>query len=212
VQSPDNRKYEGRRVGDIAAEEGRAPIDVMFDIALADRLETIFSPDQGGYDRTAYELRGRLWADDRTLVGASDAGAHLDLIDSFAFSTVLLEKGVREFKVISLEEAVHQITLRPATYFGFIDRGAIRQGYHADLVVFDPSTVARGPTSRRTDLPGSSAFRLYADAVGIRNVFVNGTEIVRDGGHSGKLPGKVLRSGSDTRTMPLNALRAAGGN
>ncbi|MCX7864450.1 MAG: amidohydrolase family protein, partial [Novosphingobium sp.] len=91
VASAANRKYEGRLIGDIAAEQGRAPIDVMLDIVLADDLMTIFSPHVGGKDARSYQLRGQLWRDDRTVIGASDAGAHLDMIDTFAFSSVVLE-------------------------------------------------------------------------------------------------------------------------
>jgi N-acyl-D-aspartate/D-glutamate deacylase len=149
-----------------------------------------------------------VWSDDRTLVGASDAGAHLDLIDSFAFSTAVLQEGVREQGIIGLEAAIHQITSRPAAYFGLIDRGELREGCHADIVVFDAATIARGPTYRRHDLPGGDAYRLYADAIGIDRVLVNGVEIVRAGEHTGKLPGTVLRSGRDTSTVAIDALQA----
>jgi N-acyl-D-aspartate/D-glutamate deacylase len=203
-----NRKYEGRRIADIAAEEGREPIDVMLDVAGADDFCTVFSPDQGGHDRAAWEIRGRLWADDRTLVGASDAGAHLDLIDSFDYATTVLGQGVREQAIISLEEAVHQITARPAAYFGLVDRGAIRPGNHADVVVFDPQTVGGRPIGRRHDLPGdTTAYRIYAEATGIDHVLVNGVEIVRHGRHTGALPGTLLRSGRDTRTVSMDVMR-----
>jgi N-acyl-D-aspartate/D-glutamate deacylase len=208
VASDKNRPYAGRKLGEIAAAEGREPIDVMLDIALEDRLETLFAPDYGGHDQASYDLRGRIWADDRTLVGASDAGAHLDLIDSFAFATVLLQKGVREHGVIGLEAAVHQITGRVADYFGLVDRGRIARGFHAVLVVFDPAAVGRGPTYQRYDVPGGEDYRLYADARGIGHVLVNGVEVVRGGTHTGRLPGAVLRSGRDTRTVALDALRA----
>ncbi len=208
TEAAANKAYEGRRIADIAAEEGREPIDVMLDIALADDLNTVFSPDFGANDRAAYELRGRLWADDRTLIGASDAGAHLDMIDTFSYSTRLLEKGVREFGVISLEQAIHKITQRPAEYFGLIDRGLIQPGYHADIVVFDAATVRPGLAYNRYDVPGGDeVFRIYADAIGVDHVFVNGTQIVSNGEHTGALPGSVIRSGKDTRTVPLDALR-----
>jgi N-acyl-D-aspartate/D-glutamate deacylase len=207
VVNEANRPYEGRRIADIAAAEGRDPMDVMLDIAIADGLETTFMPDQGGEDRASWELRGALFADDRTLIGASDAGAHLDLIDSFGFATVLLGQGVREQGVIGLEAAIHQITARPAAYFGLVDRGAIAMGHWADLVILDPATIGRGPTYRKHDLPGGADFRLYADATGIAHVLVNGVEIVRAGKHSGRLPGAVLRSGRDTRTVRIDALR-----
>jgi N-acyl-D-aspartate/D-glutamate deacylase len=206
VTAGKNKQYEGRTIAEIAAETGFAPIDVMLDIALDDGLKATFAPDIGGHDRKAYELRGKLWHDDRTLIGASDAGAHLDLIDSFAFSTTLLEKGVREHGVITLEEAVHRITDRPATYFGLIDRGRIALGNHADLVIFDAEKVGRGPSYYRYDVPGDE-FRIYADAQGIDHVFVNGVQIVKNAVHTGATPGTVLRSGRDTHTVELNAMR-----
>ena len=202
-----NKHLVGRKVGEIAAERGIEPIDALLDLALDEDLNTIFRPEHGGHDRKTFEIRGKIWADDRTLIGASDAGAHLDLIDTFAFSTNVLQLGVREHQVISLEQAVHKMTQRPAQYFGLIDRGVIAEGYHADLVIFDPATVGRGPTYYRYDIPGGSDFRLYADALGIDHVIVNGTEIVRKGEHTGKLPGTVLRSGKDTRTVPMQAMQ-----
>jgi N-acyl-D-aspartate/D-glutamate deacylase len=201
-------KYEGRTIGEIAQELGKTPLDTVLDIAIEDGLETIFRPDMGGHDRASWELRADVWADDRTLVGASDAGAHLDLIDSFAFSTTVLQEGVREQGIIGLEAAIHQITARPAAYFGLVDRGELKQGYHADIVVFDADRIERGPTYRRFDLPGGDEYRLYADAIGIDHVLVNGVEIVRHGEHTGKLPGTVLRSGRDTRTVAIDALQA----
>ncbi len=206
VTAEANWKYVDRLIGDIAREEGRDPLDVMFDITLEDDLLATFAPNFGGYDQEAYELRGELWRDDRTLIGASDAGAHVDRLDAFALSTTLLQKGVREHGVVTLEEAVYQITGRAARYYGLIDRGLIKEGYHGDIVVFDEATVGRGPTYARHDLPGNQ-MRLYADAIGIDHVLVNGVEIVRHGTHSGKLPGKVLRSGKDSRTVPLDAMR-----
>ena len=206
VNSEGNKHCEGRLSGEIAAERGCSPLDAMLDLALDDDLTTVFAPQFGGYDRDAYELRAALWKDDRTIIGASDAGAHLDMIDTFAFSTVVLQEGVRRFGVISLEEAVRQLTERPARFAGLIDRGLLKPGYHADIVIFDPDTVGRGPAYNRHDVPGNQ-FRIYADALGVDHVFVNGVQIVRDGEHTGALPGTVLRSGRDTRTVPLDAMR-----
>ena len=206
VRADKNKACEGRTIQDIAAGEGRAPIDVLIGLALDDDLMTTFAPDIGGYDRHAYEMRAELWRDDRTLIGASDAGAHLDMIDTFAFSTTLLEKGVREFGVIGLEDAVQKITERPARFFGLIDRGMLAVGYHADIVIFDAETVGRGPSYYRYDIPGDE-FRIYADAVGVDHVIVNGVRIVANGEHTGALPGTVLRSGKDTRTVALDAMR-----
>jgi N-acyl-D-aspartate/D-glutamate deacylase len=207
VRSDKNKPFVGRKLGDIAAERGVTSLDALLDIAIEDELHTIFVPDNGGTDHAAYELRGQLWADDRTLIGASDAGAHLDLIDTFAFSTTMLAEGVREHKVISLEQAIHKMTQRPAKYFGLIDRGVLAEGNHADIVVFDAESVGRGPTYNRFDVPGGDVYRLYAEAEGVDHVLVNGVQIVRKGEHTGALPGTVLRSGRDTETVAIDALR-----
>jgi N-acyl-D-aspartate/D-glutamate deacylase len=98
------------------------------------------------------------------------------------------------------------MTDRPARYMGLIGRGLLKPGYHADIVVFDEARIARGPTYYRHDVPGDQ-LRIYADAEGIDHVLVNGVEIVRGGEHTGKLPGTVLRSGKDTRTVLPGALR-----
>lgn len=206
VTAEKNKKYEGRITGEIASEEGRETIDVMLDLALDGDLMTVFAPELGGHDHAAFELRGKLWKDDRTLIGASDAGAHLDMIDTFAFATTVLQDGVRNHEVVTLEEAVQLLTERPARYAGLIDRGLLKTGYHADIVVFDADAVGRGPTYNRYDVP-CDQFRVYADAEGIDHVFVNGTQIVRFGEHTGVLPGTILRSGRDTKTVALDAMR-----
>jgi N-acyl-D-aspartate/D-glutamate deacylase len=206
VLNEASKACEGRTVGEIAEAEGREPIDVMLDLALADDLMTVFAPLLSGHDHETYVLRGKIWQDDRALIGASDAGAHLDMIDTFSFSTTVLQEGVRNHGVVSLEDAVRLMTERPARYAGLIDRGQLRPGYHADIVIFDRDTVGRGPTYNRFDVPGDQ-FRVYADAEGVHHVFVNGVQIVRDGEHTGSLPGTVLRSGRDTRTVAMDAMR-----
>jgi N-acyl-D-aspartate/D-glutamate deacylase len=174
----------------------------MLDIALADDLLTSFTPPSSGDDAASWKLRGESWLDDRTVIGASDAGAHLDMIDTFAFSTQVLGRGVREHALISLEEAVRQLTDVPARLYGLRERGRLVPGWHADVVVFDPTTVGSGPVYTRFDLP-TGAGRLYADATGIEHVLVNGVEIVRAGESTGECPGTVFRSGVDTETVEV---------
>ncbi len=206
VFDPAHEHLRGRTIGDIAQEQGEAPFDVMLDLALAEGLRTSFIPlDFGGGqddDPSLWQQRGRLWADERTVVGASDAGAHLDMIDTFAYTSRMLGDGVRKHQVMSLEEAVHQLTQVPAELFGLRGRGMLRLGWQADIVVFDPQTVAPGPILIRSDVPAGE-HRVYAEAEGIRSVFVNGRCIVREGRHTGTLPGKLLRSGLDTYTPTL---------
>jgi N-acyl-D-aspartate/D-glutamate deacylase len=198
----ENQAYTGMTVGEIADAEGKAPFDAMLDLALADDLRTCFMPPSSGDSAADWEARARVWTDDRAVIGASDAGAHLDMIDTFALATQVLGNGVRRHGVVSLEEAVRQLTDVPARLYGLRERGRLELGWHADVVAFDPERVDVGPTYTRFDLPGGAG-RLYADAVGIEHVWVNGIEIVNDGQHTGAWPGTVLRSGRDTETVEV---------
>ena len=117
------------------------PFDAMLDLALSEKLRTSFMPVAIGDDDATWAQRGELWRDDRTLIGASDAGAHLDMLDAFALTTNLLSEGVRRHGLISLEGAIHQITDLPARLFGLRERGRIEVGWVADVVVFDPVKV-----------------------------------------------------------------------
>lgn len=200
--TPQNQALKGQTMGEIAAAQGKTPLDALLDIAVAEDLKTSFLPPPAGEDEESWRLRAESWRDDRTIVGGSDAGAHLDMIDTFAFSTMVLGEGVRERGIFSLEEGVRQITSIPAHHLGLNDRGEIREGAWADLVIFDPDTIACGPVEMRDDLPGGAA-RLYADALGIAHVIVNGTEIIRGQDFVGNHPGRILRSGRDTHTPVL---------
>ncbi len=208
---PENKHLEGRTIGDIAADLNKSPFDTMLDLAISEGLRTMFMPPAVGGDTALWKVRGQLWQDGRTVIGASDAGAHLDMIDTFAFSTQVLGNGVREFKAIELEQAIHQLTQVPAELFGLRERGLLRTGWHADVVVFDPKTVGSGPVHMRPDLPCNEP-RIYADAYGVQHVFVNGVQIIRDGKHTNARPGTALRSGKDTYTPKMmTTLGAAAG-
>jgi N-acyl-D-aspartate/D-glutamate deacylase len=202
------KQFCGRRVGEIAEELGKTAFDAMIDIAVEDDLQTYFMPPTMGEDEATWKLRGELWHDDRTIIGASDAGAHLDMIDTFAFSSQVLGEGVRNRKLITMEEAVRQLTDVPAKLYGLRERGRLEEGFHADLVVFDADNVGLGETYTKYDLP-AGAGRLYADAKGIECVYANGVEIIRDGKDTGARPGTVLRSGRDTTTVEVPGGRDA---
>jgi N-acyl-D-aspartate/D-glutamate deacylase len=196
----ETRAMEGRTVGEIAAELGKPPFDTMLDIALADDLRTSFMPPSSGDDEETWKLRAQSWRDERTIIGATDAGAHLDMIDTFAGPTALLAGGVRQRGLLELEEAVHQLTDLPARLYGLTGRGRLESGWHADIVIFDEETIGPGPIYTRNDLPTGAA-RLYADALGVSHVLVAGVEIIREGEYTGATPGTVLRSGRDTETV-----------
>ncbi len=197
--APQNAKYRGRNLGECAKEAGVPTFDLMVAIALADDLRTSFRTPSFGDDAASWEMRKQVWRDPRALIGASDAGAHLDMIDTFTATTALLGPAVRDRGLLPLEEAVHQITDRPARLYGIEGRGRLAEGWAADVVVFDPATVKPGPVHTRHDLPGGAG-RLFAGAEGIAHVLVNGAEIVRDGAITDARPGIALRSGRDTRS------------
>jgi N-acyl-D-aspartate/D-glutamate deacylase len=201
VARPEHEMLRGRKIGEIAEGLGKAPFDAMLDLAISEDLLTSFMPSPIGDDDASWKLRAEVWRDPRAVVGASDAGAHLDMIDTFAFSTVLLGNA-RERELVPVEEAVRLLTDVPAKLYGLAGRGRLAEGAIADLVVFDPARAASGPVYMRHDLPGGAA-RLYADAIGIERVIVNGVEIVAGGKHTGALPGTILHSGRDTRTVEV---------
>jgi N-acyl-D-aspartate/D-glutamate deacylase len=197
--APENDGYVGRTVGEIAAERGQEPFDTLCDIVIADELGTVVCPPVAGNDDASWELRRDIWRDPRAIVGASDAGAHLDMLSTFNYSTAML-RACRDHDLMPLEEAVSLLTNRQARLYGIKERGQIAEGWHADLVVFDADRIAPGPIVWRDDLP-AGAGRLYGDAQGIAHVIVNGVEIVRNGELTGATPGTLLRSGRDTETV-----------
>ncbi len=204
---PSHAGYAGRTVGDIAAERGEKPFDCLCGIAVRDELKTVFRPMTMGDDDESWEARRDLWRDPRVILGASDAGAHLDFIATFNFTTSFLGQHVRNKGLMPLEEAVHRLTDVQARIYGITERGRLTEGWHADVVIFDEHTIDAGPVAMRYDLPGGAG-RLYGSAEGIVHVFVNGTEIVRGTELTGKNPGTLLRSGRDTETVTANGVTA----
>jgi len=202
--SAANEGLTGRLIKDIAAERGGDDFDTLIEIVIADDLRTVLWPDPPDNDSASWDLRKRAWENGHTLLGGSDAGAHLDRMCGAPYTTDFLADCLRGRKLWTLEQAVQALTERPAQLFGLVDRGRIEVGYQADLVLFDPETIGSGEIHERKDLPGKSA-RLFAESTGIRRVFVNGEAIVVDGQPTEARPGKILRSGADTRTVPIGA-------
>ena len=197
----------GRSVGEVAAARGTSPWDTLCDIVVADDLQTVLVFATNGADGPDWEARARFWTDDRVVMGASDAGAHLDQLDFFTYTTGSLAAS-RQFGLLPLEEHIHQLTDIPARLYGLAGRGRLAEGWHADLVVFDPDTVAPGPVATRHDLP-AGAGRLYGEAVGVASVIVNGAEVVSDGRYTDARPGHLLRAGRDTEQVTLATRRNA---
>jgi N-acyl-D-aspartate/D-glutamate deacylase len=198
--SDANRGLSGRVVRDIARERGADSFDTLVDIVIADDLRTVLWPSAPDDDDAHWAIRRSLMQDQDVLLGGSDAGAHLDRMCGGSYPTQFLADMLRGRRFVSLERAVQLLTDAPAQLFGLHDRGRIAAGAVADIVVFDAGKVDAAPARLTRDLPGG-AVRLTADAVGVHRVFVNGVETVVDGRATGERPGRVLRSGRDTRTV-----------
>ena len=200
--SPENEGLTGRRVADIAAERGTTPFDTLLDVVIADELRTILWPGATDADPASWELRRQAWRHPSVMLGGSDADAHLDRMQGANYPTRFLADCLRGRKLTTVEDAVRMMTSVPAELFGLRDRGVIREGAHADLVLVDPETVDSELLSLVEAPPGGTA-RLYAGSVGVRSVLVSGVEVVRDGVATDARPGSVLRSGADTDTVTV---------
>ncbi|QNE76759.1 amidohydrolase family protein [Streptomyces finlayi] len=198
--SAANEGLSGRVVGDIAAERGLDPFHCLVEICAADDLRTVLWPMPSDNDPASWALRQRTWAHEDVLLGGSDAGAHLDRMCGAPYTTRFLGDCLRGRKLLPLTEAVRMLTDDPARLFGLRERGRVQEGFHADLVLFDPERIDAGPATLVHDLPGDSP-RLDSKALGIVSVRVNGVETLRDDKVTGAVPGTVLRSGRDTRTV-----------
>nr|WSZ16499.1 D-aminoacylase [Streptomyces canus] len=198
--SETNRGLSGRVVEDIAAERGQEPFAALVEICAADSLRTVLWPMPTDNDPASWAMRAEAWQHEDVLLGGSDAGAHLDRMCGAPYTTRFIGDCLRGRRLTSLEQAVKMLTDDPAQLFGLRERGRIEEGFHADLVLFDPERIAAGTATLVHDLPGDSP-RLDSKAIGVRAVWVNGVEAIRDDVVSGSVPGRVLRSGRDTRTV-----------
>ncbi len=198
--SKANEGLSGRIVRDVANERGKSSFGTLLDIVIADDLRTILWPTPQDDDAESWRMRAELWQDPRAIIGGSDAGAHLDRMCGAPYPTRWLADCLRGRQLVPVEHAVRMMTSAPANLFGLTDRGVLREGSHADVVVFDPATVGSEDARLVTDLPGSSS-RLTAGSHGVVRVLVNGVPIVENGVANGRTPGTVLKSGRDTHTV-----------
>jgi N-acyl-D-amino-acid deacylase len=183
-----NQHLEKKSVAEIAKIRGQDVIDAFLDLSLDEGLDTEFqtSSTNGDEQAVAAIIRSPF-----VLVGQSDAGAHLIYDAGFGYATRLLGYWIREKKIMSLEDGVRKLTFMVASIFGLPDRGLVRPGMAADLVLFDPATIRECEPEMVSDLPGGEK-RLIQKANGIEMTIVNGQVLVAKGEHTGALPGAVL--------------------
>jgi N-acyl-D-amino-acid deacylase len=191
VGKPSLRPLEGRTVGELARERKREPWDVFLDIGLEDDLDTMFDCRLFNTDeKKVSELLRHPCA----AVALSDAGAHLSFLCDAGFGLHLFGHWVRERGDMTLPQAVRAVTSTVADAYRIKDRGRIAPGAWADLMLFDPATVGRGPKRRVNDLP-TGASRLDTPAVGLHGVWINGVRAVDARGVMADCgrPGQLLR-------------------
>ncbi|MFD8871446.1 amidohydrolase family protein [Streptomyces sp. NPDC059590] len=198
--SAANAGLTGRVVRDIAAERGTDAFGCLVEICAADELRTVLWPMPTDNDPASWELRRQTWEHPDVMLGGSDAGAHLDRMCGAPYTTRFLGDCLRGRRLVGLERAVRMLTDDPARLLGLRERGRVAEGYHADLVLFDPERIDAGRATLVHDLPGDSP-RLDSRAIGVVSVRVGGVETIRDDQITGAIPGKVLRSGRDTETV-----------
>jgi N-acyl-D-aspartate/D-glutamate deacylase len=189
VTNPALKSLEGKTVQEVADMRGADGLDTFLDLALEDNLSIQYTMQQ--YHEDGIQ---QLISDPRTMIGLSDGGAHVDMLCDAGYATYLLGNWVRKREAVSLEFAIKRITSEPANFFGIRSRGQLKQGWKADITVFDYNTVnsARRATMAN-DLPGGGR-RLVMPAEGIEYTIVNGRMSYEHGRQSGTLAGEVIRS------------------
>jgi N-acyl-D-amino-acid deacylase len=185
-----NKWMEGKTLGEIAKTQGKGIIDCLCDLTIEENLDTEWLHGENNVDEEAV---AKILTYPNAIIGLSDGGAHVQFQSGFGFSTRLLSEWVREKKIMSLEQAVRRLTFESASTFGLYDRGLLRPGMVADIVIFDPDTVKPLPLEVLHDFP-TGAKRIKEPAQGIHMTIVNGEILLEDGKHTGNLPGRVLRN------------------
>jgi N-acyl-D-aspartate/D-glutamate deacylase len=187
-----HRNYTDVSVAEIGVQRGTDPVDTLLDLALESDLVCQFGIPIMNVDEA---IVGKLIRHPAGLLALSDAGAHVDTLADQGFTSTLLGHWVRERQALSLEEAVRLVTSVPARVYGMRDRGELRPGYAADVVLFDPTRIGLERTNLVHDLPGGAG-RLIQRAVGVEHVIVNGESLIDQGQQTSAQAGQLLRGGS----------------
>jgi N-acyl-D-amino-acid deacylase len=178
-----------RSIAQIAEESSKDPVDVMIDMALEKNLKMFFIQTLSNEDQ-GHVLE--MMRHPRSVVTFSDSGAHVSQIMDSSLQTHFLSYWVREKEEFSLEQAMRMLTFVPASHWGLHGRGLLREGYAADVIVFDPARITPELPKLEHDLP-AGARRLKQKASGLLATVVNGQVVLRNNEHTGALPGRLLR-------------------
>ena len=176
-------------VSEIGRARGTDGVDTFIDLALESNLTQFFSQTVGNpVESEVLEMLHH----PEMIPTFSDSGAHVGYVMESSIQSYLLAHWVRRRQELTLEHAIHMLTLKPAAAWGFADRGLIREGFVADLNVIDPETVGPLPLSVEHDLP-AGAMRLKQRSAGFKATIVAGETVLEHGVHTGALPGRLIR-------------------
>lgn len=189
---PQNYDYKGKSIAELAHAQGKDVLDAFLDLVVEEKLETGFEINQTNGDEDAV---AQILSSPYTVIGLSDAGAHVVFDAGYGFCTRFLGFWVREKKIMSLEDAVRKLTFHSASVFGLHDRGLLRPGMAADITIFDPDTIDALEPEVVHDLPGGGQ-RLMQRSRGIHYTIVNGMVLMEQNEHTGVFPGQLLRTGA----------------
>ena len=185
-----NQKYDGKSIREMAQMQGKGVIEAFCDLILEEKLDTTFERGIRGFDKEAMK---QILNYPNAYIGLSDSGAHVEFRGGYGYSSVLLGYWVRQAKIMSVEQAVKRLSFDLAQGFGIYDRGLLRPGMAADIVIFDPDTIDTLPQEKVYDFP-AGAWRMKEMATGVHYTVVNGEVLLEHGQHTGALPGRLLRN------------------
>ena len=189
VDSDANQPLVGKTLKEIAAMRNTTAIDTMIDLSLEEDLRAHFLAANMGH--TDVRVVGDLLANPRVHLGASDGGAHILSFSTYGDTGYLFSQFVRNCKALSLEQAVKKITLDTASIWGMKDRGVIREGYAADITIFDAEQIDRGDEYYTNDVPGDG-HRYVRDAVGVDTVIIGGAVAYQNGEYTDSTRGSIV--------------------
>lgn len=195
IEKPANRQAMNKTIAQLASERGQHPVDTFLDLAIDEELSLGITVALINANK---ERVGELMGWDNTIIGLSDAGAHVSQHCEAGLPSYLIEQWVRDRQLFTLEDAVRRLTSDPADFLGLHGKGRIEAGKDADLVIFDPDTIGTKPPQWTADLPGGAA-RLVEPSQGVLHTIVAGEVVLSDGVYQGGTPGRVLRAVSDAR-------------
>jgi N-acyl-D-aspartate/D-glutamate deacylase len=185
-----NKWMQFKSIGEIAEQQGKRVIDAFLDLVVEENLETRFLQAENNINDAVLT---KILTHPNAVIGLGDGGAHVQFHGGYGYLTRLLGEWVREKHVMTLEQAVRRLTFDSASTFGLYDRGLLRPGMAADIVIFDPDTVKCGKEEVVHDFP-AGGWRIKETSEGVSHTIVNGQVLLEDKKHTGALPGRVLRN------------------